>query len=121
MRIWSSNRHNQEDSRMIGRGIAALIAASALTLTPAGTAFGAEATTSDKFAQFISGRVQQSVRPGPGQVITVFVSSEELKAICKAGGWEAAGLNNQGQCVSAVEVFLDDGLTLRVGSQGGDV
>ena len=45
------------------------------------------------------------MRPAPGEVITVYTSAEELKAICKAGG-EAAGLENQGQGVSAVEVFL---------------
>jgi hypothetical protein len=49
---------------MIGRGIVAFVAASVLTLTSAGTAFGADAATSDKFAQFVLGEVQRSVRPG---------------------------------------------------------
>jgi hypothetical protein len=99
------------------RGIGVLVALVFAAL-PASTAFGAEGGASDNFARYISGQVEQSVRPSPGQVITVFISAEELKEICKAGGWEPAGLKNQGQCVSAVEAFLDEGLTFRVGSGG---
>ena len=93
-------------------GFAALVAAICIVAAVPGTANSAEASTSDKFAQFVSYQVQQTIVVPPGATITIFYSADELKALCKDGGWQAAGLENQGQRVSAVEVFLKEGLTV---------
>ena len=92
--------------------LAAFVIAISVGAAVPSAAQSAEASTSDKFAQFVSRRAEQTIVVPPGKTITIFYSADDLKALCKDGGWEAAGIQNQGQCVSAVEVFLKDGLTI---------